>query len=135
MKIAANACRRLIQRFLKILGLGAAGAGIVTVTTGSQVFASLFLKETMSVADPEMVYDPKLQLMVRPGTDDPIFLYSGKVLRGKENGEFQVAPLKTQTSPPPPPPPPKVQRPPPPPPPLPKVTPGGGRGGQGPHAD
>jgi hypothetical protein len=132
MKIAANACRRLFQRFLKILGLGAAGAGIATVATGSQVFASLFLKETMSVADPEMVYDPRLQLMVRPGTEDPIFLYSGKVLRGKENGEFQVAPLKTQTSPPPPP---KVQRPPPPPPPLPKVTPGGGRGGQGPHAD
>ena len=47
------------------------------------------------------------------------------------NGEFQVAPLKTQTSPPPPPPPPQVRRPPPPPPPLPKVTPGP----QGPHAD
>ena len=42
MKIAANACRRLFQRFLKILGLGAAGAGIVTVATGSQVFASQF---------------------------------------------------------------------------------------------
>ncbi len=116
MKIAANACRSLFQRFLKILGLGAAGASIVTVATGSQVFASLFLKETMSVTNPEMVYDPKLQLMVRPGTDDPIFLYR-KVLRGKENGEFQVAPLTTKTSPPPPPPPPpQVRRPPPPPP-------------------
>ena len=75
-----------------------------------------------------MVYDPKLQVMVSPGTDDPIFLYSRKVLRGQENGEFQVAPLVNKPSPPPPPPP-QVRRPPPPPP-LPKVTPGP----QGPHA-
>jgi hypothetical protein len=115
----------MFQRFLKIL------AGVMAATD-NQVFASLFLKDTTSVTNPEMVYDPKLQLMVTPGTDDPIFLYSRKVLRGKENGEFQVAPLVTKTSPPPPPPPPpQTRRSPPPPPPLPKVTPGP----QGPHAD
>jgi hypothetical protein len=131
MKIATNACRRLLQRLLKILGLGAAGAGIVTVATGGQVFASLFLKDTTSVANPDMVYDPNLQLMVRPGTEEPIFLYSKKLLRGKENGEYRVAPLVNKTSPPPPPPPPQTRRSPPPPPPLPRVTPGP----QGPHAD
>jgi hypothetical protein len=128
MKSAANTCRALLQRLLKVLGLGAAGAGIVTVASDSQVFASLFLKDTASVTNPEMVYDPKLQLMVRSDTGDPIFLYSRKVLRGKENGEFQVAPLVTKPSPPPSPPPPQARKPPPP---LPKVTPGP----QGPHAD
>lgn len=129
MKTAARACRAGFYRFLKVLGLGAASTGLVTVATESQVFAGLFLQDTMSVANPEMVYDPKLQVMVSPGTDDPIFLYSRKVLRGQENGEFQVAPLVNKPSPPPPPPP-QMRRPPPPPP-LPKVTPGP----QGPHAD
>ena len=130
MKIVASACRAMLQRSLKIIGLSAAGAGVVTVATDTQVFASLFLKDTMSVADPSMEYDPKLQLMVTPGTGDPVFQYSTKVRRGKENGEYKVAPLVTKKDPPPPPPPPTVTKPPPPPP-LPKVTPGP----QGPHAD
>ena len=33
----------------------------------------------ISVADPEMVYDPKSQVMVRPGTDDPVFYYYTKL--------------------------------------------------------
>jgi hypothetical protein len=123
MRPTAHGYGALLRRFLKILGLSAAGAGMMTVGSQSQVFASLFLKETVSVTEPEMVYDPHLQLMVRPGTDDPVFRYSDKILRGKENGQYKVAPLVTKKSPPPPPPPP--------PPRLPKVTPGP----QGPHAD
>jgi hypothetical protein len=120
--MTADTYRALLRRFLKILGLSAAGTGLMTVGGQSEVFARMFLKETVPVTQPEMVYDPHLQLMVRPGTDDPIFQYSDKILRGKENGEYKVAPLVTKTSPPPPPPPPR---------PLPKVTPGP----QGPHAD
>jgi hypothetical protein len=74
MRVATLAYRGLLRRFLKILGLSAAGAGMI-VGTQSQVFASLFLKDTVSVAEPEMVYDPHLQLMVRPGTGDPVFQY------------------------------------------------------------
>jgi hypothetical protein len=122
MRVATLAYRGLLRRFLRILGLSAAGAGMMTIGTQSQVFASLFLKDTVSVTGPEMVYDPHLQLMVRPGTGDPVFQYSDKILRGKENGEYKVAPLVTKKSPPPPPPPPPR---------LPRVTPGP----QGPHAD
>jgi hypothetical protein len=125
MKVAMNAaCRALLRRFLRILSLSAAGAGMVTAAADNQVFASQFLKDTMSVADPEMVYDPSLQLMVRPGTDDPVFQYSRRPPRGAENGEYKVAPLVTKSSPPPPPPPPP-----------PRVTQGRGKNGQGPHAD
>jgi hypothetical protein len=123
---ATSLCRSLFRHFVRILSLGAAGAGVTTVVADNQVFASLFLKDMTSVTDPEMVYSPKLQLMVRPGTDDPVFYYSQKMLRGRANGEYMVAPLVTKVSPPPPPPPP---------PPRSRVTPGGGRNGQGPHAD
>jgi hypothetical protein len=127
MNIATNVCRTLLRRIARILSLGAAGAGVTTVVADNQVFASLFVKDTMAITNPEMVYDPQLQLMVKPGTDEPVFYYSSKLLQGKANGEYDVAPLVT-TSPPPPPPPP-------PPRPLPRVTPGGGANGQGPHAD
>ncbi len=120
----ANGCRFLLRRFAKILGLSAAGAGLTAAAADHQVFASLFLKESMSVTDPEMVYDPKSQVMVRPGTDDPVFYYSRKLQHGKANGEYRVAPLVTKTSPPPPPPPPP-----------PRVTQGRGPNGQGPHPD
>jgi len=80
MKTAASACRGMFQRFLKVLGMGAASAGVMTATD-NQVFASLFLKDTTSVTNPEMVYDPKLQLMVTPGTDDPIFLFEKSAAR------------------------------------------------------
>jgi hypothetical protein len=125
---ATSLCRSLFRRFVRILSLGAAGAGVTMVVADNQVFASLFLQDMTSVTDPEMVYSPKLQLMVRPGTEDPVFYYSQKMLHGRANGEYMVAPLVTKVSPPPPPPPP-------PPAPRSRVTPGGGRNGQGPHAD
>jgi hypothetical protein len=126
---ATRLCRSLFRRFVRILSLGAAGAGVTTAVTDHQVFASLFLKDVVSVTDPEMVYDPKLQLMVRPGTEDPVFYNSKRMLHGSANGEYMVAPLVTKTTSPPPP------APPPPAPPRSRVTPGGGRNGQGPHAD
>ncbi len=112
MKQNRNAFVVLRSRILSLIGITAAGAGMVTLASSGQVFASQFLKDGIPPANPAMVYSPKLQMMVKPGTEDPVFRYSRVLLGGKANGEYRVAPLincpmdpSCPTPPPPPPPP------------------------------
>ena len=95
MKITVGACRVMARRLMKIVAAAAAGTGLVSLASGGQVFASQFLKEAAQPESPAMVYSPELQVMVDPGTADPIFSYSQELPRGKANGEYQVAPLVT----------------------------------------
>ena len=91
--------RALGRRLLSLVGIGAAGAGLAALG-GSQVFAHQYLQGVTPQASPEMIYDSELQLMVRPGTREPIFIYSHS-LKAQ-----QLAELVTKVDPPPPPPPP-----------------------------
>jgi len=122
MKASKSACKTALKRFFKVIGIGAAGVGLAAQPMSGKVFASQFLQDTTPVKIPEnMVYDPELQLMVAPGTEDPIFSYS-KSLFGDKDDEYQVAPLVTRTGKPKPAP-------------TSKVTPGGGPNGPGPTSD
>ena len=62
------------RRFLSLLGLGAAGAALSTVAS-DKVFAKQFCGTVSegSLPPPQMVYDPKLQMMVNPLTHQPVF--------------------------------------------------------------
>jgi hypothetical protein len=127
MKITSRQCRMMLRRILNVVGLAAAGAGAVSLASNSQVFAHHFLQAGTDGQNPVMVYSPELQIMVKPGTDDPVFPPSSDLPRGKANGEYQVAPLVNCPGSPGCPPPPRQ--------PTSKVTPGGGPNGAGPHAD
>ncbi len=117
MKVSRNACRAALRTLSKVIGFGVAGASMASLSMSGKVFASQFLQDTTPVEIPEMVYNPELQLMVEPGTIDPIFNYSER-LWNKDN-EYQVAPLRTIIKPQP----------------TSKVTPGGGPNGAGPTSD
>lgn len=127
MKVSRNARRAALKGLLGVIGIGAAGASLVSLSMSRKVFASQFLQDGTPVPIPEMVYSPELQLMVKPGTDDPIFSYSRSLLRGKANGEYQVAPLINCPG--------DSRCPSPPPTPTHTVTPGGGPNGPGPTPD
>ena len=127
MKVSTDACRAALKSLLRIVGIGATGASMVSLSMSGQVFALQFLQDGTPVPIPEMVYSPELQLMVKPGTDDPIFTYSRGLLRGEANGEYQMAPLITCPGSP--------GCPSPPPTPTNTVTPGGGPNGPGPQPD
>ena len=67
------------RRVLSLLGFGAAGAAL-SVVASDKVFAKQFCGEvTAGSQPPQMVYDPKLQMMVDPSTRKPIYLDSQKV--------------------------------------------------------
>jgi hypothetical protein len=63
------------RALLTIIGIGAAGA--VTAGPGyaapGNVFACQFLDKAAAMDIPDMVYDPKLQMMVDPVTSRPIY--------------------------------------------------------------
>lgn len=127
MNMPVGTWRARARRLLNIVGVAAAGTGLAALAGGGQVFAHQFLQEATPVPIPAMAYSPELQLMVKPGTDDPVFSYSRSLLRGKANGEYQVAPLVTCPGDP--------SCPSPPPTPTHTVTPGGGPNGPGPTSD
>lgn len=61
------------RRVLSMLGFGAAGAAL-SVVASDKVFAKQFCGEvTAGSPPPQMVYDPKLQMMVDPLTHSPVF--------------------------------------------------------------
>jgi hypothetical protein len=72
MKLTIGTCRVIIRRILGVVGVAAAGAGLASIA-GSQVFAHQFLQEMAPGPNLGMVYSPQLQLMVKPGTVDPVF--------------------------------------------------------------
>ena len=67
MKITIGTCRVIIRRILGIVGVAAAGTGLVSLASG-QVFAHQFLQEMTPGPNVGMMYSPELQLMVKPGT-------------------------------------------------------------------
>ena len=72
MKITIATCRVIIRRILGIVGVAAAGTGLVSLASG-QVFAHQFLQEMTPGPNLGMMYSPELQLMVKPGTADPVY--------------------------------------------------------------
>ena len=124
MKTATNLWVAIRSRILNVVGLTAAGAGMVTLASSGQVFASQFLQEATQANIPSMVYSPELQMMVRPDTNDPVFGYTQGPHHGKVDGEYQMAPLVTCPGSPGCP----AQ-------PTHSVTPGGGPNGSGPTSD
>jgi hypothetical protein len=72
MKITMGTCRVIIRSILGVVGVAAAGTGLVSVAS-SQVFAHQFLQEMAPGPNLGMVYSPELQLMVKPGTSDPVY--------------------------------------------------------------
>ena len=117
----------MVRRLLGMVGVTATGTGLLSLASGGQVFAHQFLKDATPMEIPEMVYSPEQQLMVKPGTHNPVFKYSRSLLRGNGGGEYQTFPLVTCPGDP--------SCPSPPPPPTHTVTPGGGPNGPGPTAD
>jgi len=65
-----NAARR---RLLTLLGVGAAGTALAAVSGSGRLFAKQFVGDASRVDIPDMVYDPKLQMMVDPVTRVPIY--------------------------------------------------------------
>ena len=72
MKITMGTCRVIIGRIFGIVGVAAAGTGLVSIAS-SQVFAHQFLQDMAPGPNLGMVYSPELQLMVKPGTADPVY--------------------------------------------------------------
>lgn len=65
-----NAARR---RLLTLFGVGAAGTAFAAVSGSGLLFAKQFAGDVSQVKVPDMVYDPKLQMMVDPVTRVPIY--------------------------------------------------------------
>ncbi len=72
MKITVGMGSVIVRRILGIAGVAAAGTGLVSITN-SQVFAHQFLQDMTPGPNLGMVYSPELQLMVKPGTTDPVY--------------------------------------------------------------
>lgn len=72
----------LIRLLLGIVGVGAVGATIETAEASKDIFARQFLNRGAGMTIPNMVYDPKLQVMVDPVTRQPIY---------EKNNEMQLA--------------------------------------------
>ncbi len=72
MKLTLGTCGVIFGRILGVVGVAAAGAGVAS-TTGGQVFAHQFLQELAPGPNLGMVYNPDLQLMVKPGTVEPVY--------------------------------------------------------------
>jgi len=72
MRLKIGTCRVIIRRILGVVGVAAAGAGLASVA-GGQVFAHQFLQEMAPGPNLGMAYSPTLQLMVKPGTVDPVY--------------------------------------------------------------
>jgi len=75
----ANHVRRLL---LTVLGVGVAGTAIGSAQASSDIFARQFLDKGAEMKIPNMVYDPKLQMMVDPVTLQPIY---------QKNDQMQLA--------------------------------------------
>jgi hypothetical protein len=67
------------RQALRTLGLGAAGAVFGVVAATDKIFAKQFAADVAPTKLPEMLYDPKLQMMVDPVTKQPVYLDSRKL--------------------------------------------------------
>lgn len=72
MNISGEKYRTIIRRILSIAGVAAAGTGLATIAN-SQVFAHQILQDMGTAPNVEMVYSPELQIMVKPGTTEPVY--------------------------------------------------------------
>ena len=72
MKVTIGTCGVILRRIFGIVGVAAAGTGLVSIAS-SQVFAHQFLQDMAPGPNLGMVYSPELQLMVLPGTSDPVY--------------------------------------------------------------
>jgi hypothetical protein len=124
MNITTKTCRTRLRLALNMIGITAAGTAVVSLASSVQVFAHHFLRDTTDMQTPAMVYSPELQIMVKPGTSDPVFTHSRSLPRGRANGEYRIAPLINCPGDP------RCPRQP-----TSRVTPGGGPSGPGPTAD
>ncbi len=61
------------RRVLSLFGWGAAGTALGAVVASDQVFAKEFCGEAATMANPPMVYDSGLQVMVDPVTRKPVY--------------------------------------------------------------
>lgn len=89
--------RVALKRILKLAGL-AAGSAAVASTNGDRVFAHQFLAEAATLTIPQMEYNAQLQVMVKPGSEEPVFGYSGDQLRSGTAGKYRVAPLVSKVN-------------------------------------
>ena len=81
MTQATKAARSLLYRVLKVVGL-TAGSAVLISASSDRLFAHQFLAEATTMTVPEMEYSPRLQLMVKPGSEEPVFGYSRSQPRG-----------------------------------------------------
>lgn len=72
MKITIGMGRVIVRRILGVVGVAAAGTGLASLPS-SQVFAHQFLQDMTPGPNLGMEYSPELQLMVEPGTTDPVY--------------------------------------------------------------
>jgi hypothetical protein len=72
MKTTFGMGRVIVRRILGVVGVAAAGTGLAALPS-SQVFAHQFLQDMTPGPNLGMVYSPELQLMVMPGTTDPVY--------------------------------------------------------------
>ncbi|HLZ05620.1 MAG TPA: hypothetical protein VKR55_26150 [Bradyrhizobium sp.] len=85
MKTTLGMGRVIVRRILSVAGAAAAATGLVSLASG-QVFAHQFLQEMTPGPNIGMVYSPELQLMVKPGTTEPVYSNARDV-----PGSFKVA--------------------------------------------
>jgi hypothetical protein len=70
---ANNAFSAARRNALRMFGVGVAGTVVGVAVGANKVFAKQFAGPVNPVQLPEMVYDPKLQMMVDPKTGLPIY--------------------------------------------------------------
>lgn len=78
MKHANTSFKTARRRLLTLLGLGATGTALAAMAGSKSLFAKQFLDDAPRVKNPEMVYDPDLQMMVDPKTREPVFQVAKK---------------------------------------------------------
>lgn len=72
MRKPADSLNHARRRLLKVFGFGAA-ATVAAATGSDKLFARQFFEKGTDMKVPDMVYDPKLQMMVDPNTRQPVY--------------------------------------------------------------
>jgi len=84
MKKSTKSFNETRRRVLKLFGLGVVSTGIFAIANSKKLFARQFLGDAPRVANPDMEYDPKLQIMVDPKTREPVFRTAAACGDGQE---------------------------------------------------
>jgi len=79
----AKTWRRLLFHLL----LGTTG----TFSAANALFARQFARPTTPVDLPDMVYDPHLQVMVDPGTNQPLYVRAAMIAQDKDDEKSKKA--------------------------------------------